>query len=282
MNYISIVGAVILLECPPGAHADIEPLTPDAAAFSLWNPVPRDQMRRLSTDRPDATESPFTVDARHYQVEFSFVDYSRDNEGNVRTLDIAPLLLKAGLTPSIDFQVGLTPYTSQRSESGTSRETVDGFGDTIVRVKINLHGNDTGESALAIMPFIKIPTASDGLGNDDLEAGIIVPAAFELAHGFNLGAMLEFDVVRNEADDAYTLDLVHTATIARGLTDTLGLFVEYAGAADTSGESSYRASLNTGMTLGISPDIQLDAGVRIGLTGAAEDLGIFAGMAWRY
>ncbi len=282
MNYKTIIGAVIVLECPPGAHADIEPLTPDAAAFSLWNPVPRDQLRRLSTDRPDATESPFTVDAGHYQVEYSFVDFSRVDEAETRTFEIAPVLLKVGLTSSIDLQVGFNPYTRQRTRTGASQEMIDGLGDTFARCKVNLWGNDTGESALAIMPFIKITTASDGLGNDDVEGGIIIPAAFELDHRLTLGTMLEFDVVRNGADDAYTLDVVHTATIARGLTDTLGLFVEYAGAADTSGESSYRASLNTGMTLGIAPDIQLDAGVRIGLTEAAEDLGVFAGMAWRY
>lgn len=46
--------------------------------YHLYNPTPRDQMRELSTDRPDQTESPYTVDAGHYQIESDIVKYSYD------------------------------------------------------------------------------------------------------------------------------------------------------------------------------------------------------------
>src|SRR5687767_13300570 len=45
----------------------------DKSQYTLFNPVPRDMRRELSPDRPDRTESPFTVDAGHVQVELSFV-----------------------------------------------------------------------------------------------------------------------------------------------------------------------------------------------------------------
>ena len=65
--------------------------------------------------------------------------------------------------------------------------TTDGFGDITTRLKVNLWGNDGGRTALAIMPFLKVPTASDGLGNDVVEGGIIVPFAFELPAGWSCG-----------------------------------------------------------------------------------------------
>ncbi|MFN9973748.1 MAG: transporter, partial [Phycisphaerae bacterium] len=48
----------------------------DKSAFHLFNPTPRELLREVDTDRPDTTESPHTVDAGHFQIEFSFVDYS--------------------------------------------------------------------------------------------------------------------------------------------------------------------------------------------------------------
>ena len=35
-------------------------------------------MREFNTDRPDVTESPFTVDAGHWQLELSFVEYTHN------------------------------------------------------------------------------------------------------------------------------------------------------------------------------------------------------------
>lgn len=43
---------------------------PDKSGYSLFKPTPRQFMRELTTDRPDQTESPYTVDAGHFQVKW--------------------------------------------------------------------------------------------------------------------------------------------------------------------------------------------------------------------
>ena len=35
-------------------------------------------MREMSTDRPDKTESPYTVDAGHFQIEWDLFNFERD------------------------------------------------------------------------------------------------------------------------------------------------------------------------------------------------------------
>ena len=50
----------------------------DKSQYHLFNPTPLNLMREMSTDRPDTTESAYTVDAGHYQIEMSFFDYGRD------------------------------------------------------------------------------------------------------------------------------------------------------------------------------------------------------------
>ena len=48
----------------------------DKSAYTLWHPTPRALLRELTTDRPDKTESPYTVDAGHVQIEADLVNYS--------------------------------------------------------------------------------------------------------------------------------------------------------------------------------------------------------------
>src|SRR3954463_15677745 len=82
------------------------------SAFTLFNPTPRDQMREMSTDRPDTTESPYTVDAGHFQLEMSFAEYTYNHDDGVRThaLDVTPMNFKIGLLNNVDLQIVFTPY----------------------------------------------------------------------------------------------------------------------------------------------------------------------------
>lgn len=48
----------------------------DKRQFTLFNPTPDKLMREMSTDRPDTTESPYTVDAGHFQFELDLAEYA--------------------------------------------------------------------------------------------------------------------------------------------------------------------------------------------------------------
>ena len=49
----------------------------DKSQYSLFNPMPDRLLRDLTTDRPDITESPFTVDAARIQIETNLFGYFR-------------------------------------------------------------------------------------------------------------------------------------------------------------------------------------------------------------
>jgi len=46
-----------------------ESLKPGKSRYTLFNPTPRELVREMNTDRPDKTESPYTPDAGHFQIE---------------------------------------------------------------------------------------------------------------------------------------------------------------------------------------------------------------------
>jgi hypothetical protein len=245
------------------------------SGHTLMDPTPREELRDVSTDRPDTTESAYSVDAGHVQLEMSVVDLTRD--GGATSLAVAPFLFKIGLLDFVDLQLGLDPLVAEKVGGAGAM----GAGDTTVRLKVNVWGNDGGPTAFVVMPFAKLPTASAGFGNGRVDGGVILPFAFTLPGGFDAAVMPELDVNRKAADDGYLIEIVHTATTSHDLVGPLGGFVEYAGFADLSGETPYRAYVDAGLTAMAWDDVQLDVGGRLGLTSAAEDVGGFVGVSFR-
>jgi hypothetical protein len=119
-----VLGIVFLLWGAERAVA--QPSPADKGHYTLFNPTPRHLMREMSTDRPDTTESPFSVDAGHVQVELSFVDYAHNDDGGERTdsLSVLPTNVKLGLLNNVDVQFVFTPYVREETEgAGTSGAT---------------------------------------------------------------------------------------------------------------------------------------------------------------
>lgn len=255
----------------------------DKSQYHLFNPTPRELMREMSTDRPDTTESAYSVDAGHFQIEMSFFDYGRNRIDGERTeaWAVGLMNLKVGLLNNVDFQVVFDSYTEERTRVAGITDKVSGFSDVTLRLKVNLWGNDGGRTALAVMPFVKIPTATE-LSNDQWEGGVILPFAMSLTDRINFGAMLVADFVHDDEHGGYDVEWIHTATVGFDLTEQLGMFIEYAGVASGEKGFDYQGFFNAGVTFGVTDNLIFDAGLRVGLNDAAEDLGVFTGMSVRF
>src|SRR5687767_7346997 len=73
------VAGTLLAADPPSEGAQKRPVNAEEKLrYHLFNPTPRQLMREMSTDRPDKTESAYTVDAGHFQVEADLVSYAYD------------------------------------------------------------------------------------------------------------------------------------------------------------------------------------------------------------
>lgn len=265
--------------CP--SMADAQPV-PDKSAYSLFNPTPAELRRPLSADRPDATESPYTVDAGAIQLEMSFVEHAWSGSGarRVSSTSIAPLNLKLGLTSSADIQFLLDPYlVGDDPEQGARR----GVGNTGLRLKVNLFGNDDGDAALAILPYLVFPTGSDDVASNRVEGGIVVPFACSLAEGWDLGAQVQIDRVRGGDNNGHETVFSHTVALGREISDRFGVYGEYIGELSLADDSGYSPSIAGGFAFSITRDLRFDAGVVVGLDHPdTETVRLFAGMTVRY
>ncbi len=263
---------------------------PDKSSYHLFKPVPRELMREMSTDRPDKTESAYTVDAGHFQVEADLLNYSYDRHNTARdhtvseSLAIAPFNFKIGLCNNSDLQFVVPTYNiaRMRDRRTRARETENGFGDFIVRNKINLWGNDAGTTAFALMPYVKFPTASKNLGNDAYEGGLIAPLAVALPAGWGMGLMTQVDFNEDGDGSGHHPEFVNTVTFSHDIVGSLAGYVEFFSSVSTDDDADWVGTVDVGLTYGLTENIQLDAGVNIGVTRSADDWNPFVGISWRF
>lgn len=255
----------------------------DKSGYNFFNPTPKDQMRELSTDRPDTTESPYSVDAGHYQFEVEALSYGKDKSEGVTTKTINSVInAKVGLNNRSDLQVVLEVFRNVRESGNGADFNETGLGDLDIRYKFNLWGNDGGPNAAAVMPYITLPTHSDRLdSNREVTGGVILPFGTELDNGWNVGFMLQFDIVRNEADDGYVGSFTQTATASHEIKGDLSGFLEVVNTASADKDAGGEAYFDAGLTYGYTDDIQFDGGTNIGLTQASEDVRFFVGVSVR-
>ena len=256
----------------------------EKSEYNLFKRTPKEQLRDLSTDRPDLTESPSTVDAGWFQLEMDIASYLEDSSTveRFRAVGIGALNLKAGVLNNVDIQFIWTAYVREETvDRATGVETtVSGSGDLVVRVKWNLWGNDGGETAFAVMPFLKIPTAGADVGNGEVEGGIIAPFGMDIGGGWGLGLQAELDFFRTDDNTRDQLVFAFTVVVGRDLTEDLGFFVEVFAAFPT--EDSTVVTVDFGGTYALCPQVQLDVAVVIGVTDAAADLVVFVGISVRF
>jgi hypothetical protein len=270
------------------ASSQPEPVTnrADKSGHHLFNPTPRQLMRDFATDRPDKTESPYTVDAGHFQIETDLVAYTRDRsksgteETSTSGYAFNLINLKAGLTNSIDLQALVETYNTQNSTINGETSKLSGFGDLTIRLKQNVLGNDEGDLALALMPFVKVPTNSGGLGNDSLEGGLIFPVGVALPGDWSMCMMLQYNVARNEGD-GYHGEWISSVTFSHDIIGNLAAYGELFSLSSSEAGSNWVATYDMGLTLEVVPNVQLDLGANLGITEAADDVNPFLGVSVR-
>src|SRR5438552_16756270 len=85
----------------------------DKSVFNLFNPTPTEHLRAMDRDGPGNTESPYTVDAGHFQVEMTRLAYTHDREARdgmtqrLEERELAATTLKLALLNLLDAKLVL-------------------------------------------------------------------------------------------------------------------------------------------------------------------------------
>ncbi|HMG45935.1 MAG TPA: transporter [Allosphingosinicella sp.] len=241
--------------------------------------------RDFCPDRPGLGTPACTIDQGHVAVELGLVDWTLDRQPGAREDDVAAgdLLVRYGLTDSLEMQIGWTAYTHVRARSGTVVDRAGGTGDLFVALRRNLRNPDGSGFAVAVMPYATLPVGSEGIGAGDWGAGVLVPMSYELPHGFALGLTAEADAAVDE--DGHGRHLAYSAILGLDLpiSDAVGATVELSAGRDED-PSGHATQLLAGLSAGWTPnrDLQLDVGANLGLNRDAPDVELYFGVARRF
>jgi hypothetical protein len=237
----------------------------------------------ICPDRPGRGTSACTLDQGRAQIELGLFDDSFQHRSGVTTDtdNAGSLLLKWGVSDRMDVEAGMALYQEQRVHDTTGTTSMGGIGDLFLHAKFNPLTSD-GRFALALDPFLKLPTAGGGLGNGAVEGGLVLPMSYDLGHNWSLAMTPEADVQHNMAGGGTHANLVNVMGLGKSFGPfTLGAEVWSSQNLDPTGTvSQYSFDLDAAWLTG--NDTQLDGGVNIGLNRATPDVEFYFGISRRF
>ena len=234
----------------------------------------------ICTDRPAKANAVCTVSVGNVQIESGLAGWSLTKGRGTRTtvLTVAPMTTKLGLTSRSDIQVSWALFTRLRVRGGGS---TTGVGDVTVRYKQRLT-DDQAPMKVAIIPFIKIPTAARGIGNDKVEGGLAAPVSFGLRGPITMTLGPEVDLLADADGSGRHLALVNLVNVAGPIAPRLTLAGELWSNFNLDPAGTVRqASADAALAYAVSTEVQFDAGANIGFTRDTADVEIYAGLSIR-
>lgn len=235
----------------------------------------------LVTDRPDAAEASVTVGKLRFQVETS-VAFSHDHDAGVtsRTYGM-PTLLRFGVIDPLELRVE-GELVSIQTETGAT--TQRGVPDMAFGLKAHAFDQKGVRPSFGVLAHVGAPTGTDALSSNALEPSFKVLADWELPADFSLGTNYGFDIpARDIAGDKfarflYAAALNHPTPF---LKERMRVFIEAAGAVPFKKGKTMEHTFDAGLALFLTPDIQLDSFVAIGLNAASAGVQTGLGFSWR-
>lgn len=221
------------------------------------------------------TDTPQTIEPGKFflRMDAVTVGVNRDSaEPNRYTaLGLASSMLSIGMTKSVDVQLGAQFFVRETYQYRGTRNTRSGWGDTSFRTKWTFWRDDQLGAAAAVIPYVKIPSKATGIGNNHLEGGIIVPWAMTLGPGSAAGAMFQWDMLRNDANNGYDSRWFASGFARQHIGGGFGAYAEATLAVSSASSSSFAGTLGGGVTFDFSKFFQADYGLSRGLGGRATD-----------
>jgi hypothetical protein len=229
------------------------------------------------------TESPQTAQPGKFLVEMDAISLKWDREGTEKFngIGLATTIVSAGLTRDVDIQVGFQFFVRSTYENGGFRDTRSGLGDLTFRTKWTFWRNED-KAAVAVIPYVKIPSNTGDVGNGSVEGGFIVPWSTTLPGGIVTGAMFQWDVLRNPSDSGYDSKWFASAYAHRNFVGLIGFYGETTVVLSSASASSFAGTLGGGVTVTVSDNFLWDYGIHRGLGSRGTDWTHTVRLTWGF
>jgi len=208
------------------------------------------------------TESPQTIEPGHVLLRMDAIsagltaDTAAPNQ--YKGLAVGTALVSAGLTKTVDLEVGTQLYVRSTFSTGGVDHTDSGIGALTLRPKWTFLNDPASGQQAAIVPYVMVPTRSNAVGNQAVQGGVILPWAIDLGGGAAAGAMFEWDEFRNPADTRYDTRWYASGYVRWSFGQLLSAYAETTLSTSTAGSATSAGTVGAGATLSLSKNFQWD------------------------
>jgi hypothetical protein len=246
-------------------------------------------VEEIVTDRPDQTESPVVLQPGQLQIETGFL-YSASEDA--RSLTLPTTLFRVGVVKRLELRVELGGVENDFFNDET------GLGDLGIGGKVRLWDEKGWIPEAALLFGTSVPMGEEGFSSERFDPDFRFSFAHTLTDrvglGYNLGMTWE---TREEVTSSRLFTLLteretidrdtgaffnYTLTTGIGLTDRLGMFLEVFGDIAINADASPAHYFDGGFTWAPRPNLQFDLSGGIGLSEAADDYFVSAGVSVRF
>jgi hypothetical protein len=228
----------------------------------------------LVTDRPDFTESSEVVGHGVVQIE-SGLTFERTNE-SLHQVTVPLALARIGVGSRFEVRIGADGIVSQMLQTSAGRVRTTGHSDLEIGAKVKFLDADRGGVDMAVIPILSVPLHSDGFSSEGYDPGFKITAARDLPRGFGLSA--NFNAARVTTETGRVWEREASLSLGRGIGGPFGAYWEIFGSV---AGTRCDCTVNTGLTVALSDNHQVDVEVGRGISGDAQDWFVGVGFAVR-
>ena len=280
---ILVAGAALPI-LPAAAQSVTGPAVAPAPASSGDTTQAASAPLPICTDRPTKANVVCTVPQGNVQIEADTINWTRFSSGGVATDTILYTIptIKYGLGTTTDIEVNVAPYETVHVHGGGTSDTLGGVGDLYVRLKQQLTAPGA-KTQIALIPYVKAPTARFGIGNKRWEGGVILPVIFTLPSGFTLNFGPEVDILADGDRHGHHANLVGIVNLSHAVGKKGTVYAEFWNSQnlDPAGHV-HQYSADVAYAYLISPRLQIDLGGNFGLNRFTPQTQVYAGVSTRF
>jgi hypothetical protein len=255
--------------------AHLEPPTPPVASATGASGLGTAPLEEpIEPDRPDVTNGTHIVDVGLLQVETGMqhvrMGSSQRNFGT-------PLTVRVGVTEWLEVRVGTDGFLHQT----TSASSVSGAGNVQVGAKLRLFADPGGVPVLSILPTVNLPvaSASKGLGSGDSDLTLALLTGTDLGKTSHIDFNYGIGAIGAGQGQPHFVQHLLSVSFSHSVTEQLSPYVEGFWFSKQDPEGGRAVSIDAGLIQAFTARLAVDGGFAVGLTEAAPDLSLFAGIS---
>lgn len=228
------------------------------------------KFRGLSTERPSKSDSPFTLNKNRFLFESSLLSITK-NTNSKRTSFFDLTTLRLGLNDDYEAQIIAYPAVNFKQNN----KTYHAYGESFLRLKKNIYGNDEGSQALAITGFVRINKLPQNFINSNLIGGLIAPFQFHINKHFDFGGMLQLNHYKNHQKNSF--GFINSYYLSANINNKISSYFEFYSL--KTNQKLLQNYLDFGVNYLINSDLKIDVGLNKGISNKADKINYFVGFA---